>query len=165
MITLQPITSKNLGAVWKMKADPELVAPNNWSLAEAYAYSYEHGHDKLLVRAIYDDETPVGFLMANYDPKYEYVDNKGEPYFYLWRLMVDEQYQNKGYGRAAMELLIAEVKTGKHGKANAFYTGTARQSEVTPKFYGSLGFVYTGEVDRDECSDENHDEDIMRLEI
>jgi len=164
MITLQPVTQRNAYAVCKMKADPSLVAPNTQSLCEAYAYSYEHGHDKLLVRAIYNGETPVGFLMANYDPKYNFVDNKGEPYFYLWRFMVDEQYQSKGYGRKAMEILIAEIKTGKHGVANAFYTGTARQSNVTPKFYGSLGFVNTGEIDKD-FDDESYDEDVMRLAL
>ena len=147
MVTLRLITEKNLWKIYGMKSNDELVAPNRESLAEAYAYTLEHGHDKLLVRAIYHDETPVGFLMANYDPKYEFMDNKGEPYFYLWRLMIDEQHQNKGYGRRAMEIFIEELKTGVYGKANAFYTGVVPASTVTPKFYGDLGFVETGEID------------------
>ncbi|MCL2362942.1 MAG: hypothetical protein FWC73_14170, partial [Defluviitaleaceae bacterium] len=60
------------------------------------------------------------------------------------------------------ELLIAEAKEGKHGIANAFYTGTDPKSKVTPKFYRSFGFEYTGEV---EIEDEESYEDIMRLAL
>jgi len=166
MVTLQPITLKNIFAVQRMKADPSLVAPNNFSLAEAFAYRSEHKQDPIAY-AIYYNDTPVGFIMAVYNPPESFldcVDNNGQPFYYLWRNMIDENHQKKGYGRAALELLIAEAKAGKHGVANAFYTSTARQSKVTPKFYGSLGFVYTGEVDKD-YADESNDEDIMRLAL
>ncbi|MCL2408728.1 MAG: GNAT family N-acetyltransferase [Oscillospiraceae bacterium] len=150
MITLQPITSKNLDSVWLMKADPDLVAPNAWSLAEAFAYRSEYKQDPIAY-AICHDSAPVGFVMALYNPPAEFmedtINNNGQPYYYLWRLMIDDKHQKKGYGRAAMELLIAEAKASKYGKANAFYTGTEPKSTVTPKFYGSFGFVYTGEID------------------
>jgi len=164
MITLQPITTKNLDAVWLMKADPDLVAPNSWSLAEAFAYREEYG-EKLIVYAIHHDDTPVGFIMAFYDPPkdvIESIDNNGKPFYFLMRNMIDEKHQNKGYGRAAMELLIAEAKAGKYGVANAFYTGTDPKSKVTPKFYGSFGFEYTGER---EIEDEDSYEEIMRLAL
>ena len=164
MITLQPITSKNLSAVWLMKADENLVAPNDWSLAEAFAYWEEYGQ-KPIVYAIHKDDTPVGFIWALYNPPKEVIssiDNKGEPFYFLMRNLIDEKHQNKGYGRAAMELLIAEAKEGKHGIANAFYTGTDPKSKVTPKFYRSFGFEYTGEV---EIEDEESYEDIMRLAL
>ena len=76
--------------------------------------------------------------------------------------MIDEKHQNKDYGRAAMELLIAEAKAGKHGKANAFYAGTDPKSKIAPKFYGSFGFEYTGEI---EVEDEGSYEEIMRLAL
>ena len=71
--------------------------------------------------------------------------------------MIDNAHQNKGYGRQAMNLLIAEAKKGKHGSADAFYTSVYPESQMTPKFYGSFGFVKTGEVD--------DGEDVMRLEL
>jgi len=163
MITLQPVTSKNLDAIWLMKADPDLVASNSWSLAQAFAYWEEHG--KPIVYAIHKNDTPVGFIWAIYNPPAEYIssiDNKGKPFYFLVRNMIDEKHQNKGYGRAAMELLIAEAKAGKHGVANAFYTGTDPKSKVTPKFYGSFGFEYTGEI---EVEDEESYEKIMRLAL
>jgi len=150
MISLRAVTSKNLWEIYELKADEKLVGTNPQSLAEAYAYTLAHGHDRLIAYGIYHEETAVGFMMANYDPKYDFMDNEGEPYFYLWRLMIDDNYQNKGYGRAAMNLLIEELKSGVHGNANALYTGVVPESTVTPKFYGSFGFVKTGEMDDDE---------------
>ena len=151
MITLQPITSRTGFAVCQMKADPTLVASNIQSLAEAFAYYSEH-KQMPIAYAVCHNGISVGFIMALYNPPTEFapfIDNKGEPYYYLWRNMIDEKHQNKGYGRAAMELLIAEAKAGKYGEANAFYTGSAPESPVTAKFYGSFGFVNTGEIDRD----------------
>ena len=46
--------------------------------------------------AIYADTTLVGFIMLGY---YE-VKN----YFTVWRFMIDEKYQNKGYGKEALTL-------------------------------------------------------------
>ena len=78
MITLQPITSKNLDAVWLMKADPDLVAPNNRSLTEAFAYWVEY-EQKPIVYAIHNDDAPVGFIWAVYNPPTDFIssiDNK-----------------------------------------------------------------------------------------
>ena len=151
MITLRPVTMENIGAIMKLKADEKLVGPNSYSLAEAYVFATECNVELLLTRGIYFDEALVGFLMAYLELGPEGVyDNNGEPYFYLWRFMIDENHQNKGYGRKAMEILIDELKSGVHGNATAFYTSTAPVSTVTPKFYRSFGMVATGEMDDDE---------------
>ena len=149
MITLRPITMENVWDIYSLKADKKLVATNAESLAEAYAFLNEFGPDLLLVRGIYKDELAVGFLMVDLGTS-DMFDNNGEPYFLLWRLMIDENHQNKGYGRKAMELLIEELKSGIHGNARAFYSATAPLSTVTPKFYGSFGMKPTGEMDEDE---------------
>ena len=149
MITLRPITMENVWDIYKLKADKKLVASNAESLAEAYAFLNEFGPDLLLVRGVYKDELAVGFLMVDLGTDWGF-DNGGEPYYNLWRLMIDENHQNKGYGRAAMEILIGELKSGIHGKARTFYSATAPASTVTPKFYGSFGMKPTGEMDGDE---------------
>ena len=151
MITLRPVTMDNIGAIMKLKADEKLVGPNAYSLAQAYVFTTECSPELLLTRGIYFDEEVIGFLMAYLElgPEWTY-DNNGEPYFYLWRLMIDENHQNKGYGRKAMDILIDELKSGVHGNANTLYTSTAPASTVTPKFYRSFGMVPTGEMDGDE---------------
>jgi len=140
MINLKPITTKNVDEISELKADRSLVVNNEGSLADAFAYWAEYGKPPI-VYGIYNDETPVGFIMVSY---YEDDDrgNKGIPYYFLWRMMIDENHQNKGYGREAMKLIIEEVKTLPKGESNAFYTST--NGEAALKLYESSGFERTG---------------------
>ena len=89
-VTLRTVTSANVYAVLRLrttKAQEQFVATNAASLAEA-AYNR-----RAWPRAIYADETPVGFVMLYDDP------DKAE--YFLWRLMVDQRYQRLGFGRRA----------------------------------------------------------------
>jgi len=147
MINLKPITSKNIDVICELKADRSLVVNNEGSLAEAYAYWVEYG-EAPIVYGIYDNETPVGFLMVAYFKDDDY-DNKNVPYYFLWRMMIDENHQNKGYGREAMKLIIEEVKTFPKGKSNAFYTST--RGEAALKLYEGVGFKRTGQINGQEA--------------
>lgn len=51
--------------------------------------------------AVYDDHTPVGFMMLD-------TDDDGS--LDLWRIMFPEEHCNKGYGTAAIELLCTLMK-------------------------------------------------------
>ena len=168
MITLRPITRKNEDDIMLMKADPKLVAPNMVSMAQAFAYTMDNGKPPI-VHAIYHEETPVGFVMVDYldaaasIEDADEINNNGEPYYYLWRLMIDEKYQNKGYGRAAMALVIDEVKTLPLGEAKAFYTSVVMEdvNPVGANFYLSLGFKKTGEV----LDPGGENEQVMRMAL
>ena len=98
-IRLQEVTRETLRAICKLDAGEGAtqVAPNALSIAEA---SF---HAEAWFRAIYDDETPVGFVML-YDPTLS--EQPEEPHFFLWRLMIDRAHQSKGFGHAAVKLLI-----------------------------------------------------------
>ncbi len=132
-VTLREITQENLSDILRLKVAPlqeQFVASNAVSLAEA------HFEPQLpWFRAIYADETPVGFLMLEY--------NAEEQFYFLWRLMIDERYQKHGYGRKALELLFAHVKT--LPGADALYTSCVPDEGSPGLFYEKMGFVYTGE--------------------
>ena len=51
--------------------------------------------------AIYDDETPVGFVMIS-----DEVDVPGYLPHYLWKLLVDERHQRRGVGTATLDLIV-----------------------------------------------------------
>lgn len=165
-INLRPVNKENVWDIIELKADEKLVATNAESLAEAYA-TYITNEIPPLVYAIYNEEIAVGFAMVQRyrsEDETEIMYNQGVPFYYLWRLMIDEKYQNKGYGRKAMALIFDEVKTKKPlGEANAFYTSVVME-EVNPvgvNFYLSLGFAKTGEV----IDPEGENEQILRLEL
>ncbi len=132
-ITLREITKENLGSILQLKVAPhqeEFVASNAKSLAQA------HFEPELpWFRAIYAGDVPVGFLMLEY--------NTEEQFYFLWRLMIDEGYQKRGYGRQALELLFAHVKTLPN--SDALYTSCVPAAGGPGPFYEKMGFVYTGE--------------------
>lgn len=143
-VTLRPITDDNLRAILRLKVAPEqekFVASNPVSLAQAHFNKYAW------YRAIYANDTPVGFMML--------YDNPVEPEYFLWRLMVDARYQGHGFAWRAVQQLVDYVRTRPGAKELLVSHG---QGEGSPAwFYGRLGFQYTG--------DEDDGELIMRLPL
>lgn len=100
-ITLREVTKENVWDVCRLQPaehQKQFVAPNALSIAE--------GHDQpnyAWFRAIYADETPVGFVMVGMNEK--------EDFCFLWRFMIDEKYQKMGFGRKALAILFAYLGT------------------------------------------------------
>jgi diamine N-acetyltransferase len=131
-VTLREITRENLRDVLRLQVAPEqeqFVANNAVSLAQAHFEPVTPDY-----RAVYAGEVPVGFLM---------LGHTDEGSHYLWRFMIDQRFQRKGYGRKALKLLFAHVKTLPN--ANALYTSCVPADGGPGPFYEKLGFVYTGE--------------------
>ena len=147
MITLQKITSENCFDICELEADERFVAPNEDSLIEAYANFVENGHGPVAF-GIYFDETPVGFIMAEYCNEED--DNDGEPYYYLWRMMIDNDHQGKGYGRAALEQFLDVVRTFPLGRAKKMLTSVVPENAQATRLYESLGFAKNGIMFDDE---------------
>jgi len=132
MINLKPVTKDNLDDVLALKVaetQKSFVSTNAESLAQAYVYS-----ETAWPFAVYDDETLVGFIMMGY---YE-----AKHYYTLWKFMIDQRYQNKGYGRKALELGLAFIREKFHPEE--IYTGVAPGNSVAKRLYESVGFVDTG---------------------
>ena len=132
-ITLKEITGETCWPIFSLEvADNQMsfVAPNANSIAEAY-FSKE-----AWFRGIYNNETPVGFVMIFADEK--------KPEYFLWRLMIDKEHQGKGYGYLAMEHVIEHVR--KLPNATIFKTSYVPGDGSPAPFYYTLGFEETGEV-------------------
>ena len=130
-LMLREITRDTVRAICDLKVSEEqekFVAANSVSIAEA------HFSDEAWFRAIYADETPVGFVMLYEAPE------KG-PYG-IWRFMIDQRYQGIGYGRKAMELVVQHVKSESNVKE---FLTSCHEGKGSPKgFYGKMGFIDTG---------------------
>lgn len=111
-----------------------MVAPNAVSIAQAY-FS-EHAW----FRAIYAGDAPVGFIMLYDDPE--------EPEYFLWRLMVAEQFHGRGFGRRAIELLVDYVKT--RPGANVLETSCGQGPGSPEGFYKRIGFERNGKIHGEE---------------
>ena len=93
MVTLRPLDDSNREAVLALRVSPEqlnFVA----SVADSLAEAADEPDGRAIQWAVYDDETPVGFVMIS--------DEVGAPGYipqYLWRLLIDERHQRRATGR------------------------------------------------------------------
>ena len=149
-VSLRPITDENRATVLALrvsKAQEQFVSNVPESLAEAAA----EPDGRAIQWAVYDDETPVGFVMIS--------DEVGGPGYiaqYLWKLLIDERHQRRGLGTAALDLVV-EYFRGRPG-VEVMWT-SAGQGDGSPiPFYERYGFVRTGDTVFD-------DEVLLRLDL
>ena len=136
-ITLREITRENWLQCARLKVLPgqeHFVASNGVSMAQS---KYEPEHIPL---AVYDDEEMVGFVMYGTDP----TDGK----VWIARVMVDARQQRKGYGRAAMQVLLDRIRA--IPGCDAVFISYEAENEVARRLYASLGFRETGEINEEE---------------
>jgi diamine N-acetyltransferase len=114
-------------------AQRHMVADNVRSIAEA------HFSESVWMRAIYADETPIGFIMTHTGSDYE--DGIDCPGVFLWRFMIAGPYQGKGYGKLALEKLIQHLKAM---GVPLLYTSCGLGEGSPEGFYRKLGFTPTG---------------------
>lgn len=149
MITLRPITWDNYMDVLKLQvaeSQKGFVASNSESLAEAYLDMVDADGDPFITLAIYNGEEAVGFIMSARDDDHDY-ENDTEPCYFINRFMVDEEFQGRGFGKAAMEQFVQYLKsTWPRGEAVHLYLGYKESNHAARKFYTGLGFAETGEI-------------------
>ncbi len=146
MLRLEKANGKNVWELLKLRVSDDqrsYVASNNTSIIEAYTAITGNGYG--FPFGIYDEDTPVGFLMIGFDGD-DYWDDapaiaKGN--YNLWRLMIDERYQGRGYGREAVRLALDFIRTWPSEKMpNAhLYQGDFTQGLVEPLLAQNYDFI------------------------
>ena len=150
MLTLHPVDESNRSVLEALRTSPaqeRFVSTVADSLLEAI----EAAECRAIAWGVYDGETPVGFVMIA-----DEVDSSDCIPHFLWKLLIDERHQRRGYGTATLDLIVeyfrerpgvTEIRT------------SAGQGEGSPiPFYERYGFVSTGEIVFD-------DEVLLRLDL
>lgn len=86
--------------------------------------------------AIYFEEKVVGFLMFN--TLKEELDG-----YWVFRIMVDRNFQGRGIGKAATQLMISAM--GKLPNAGKIVVGYHPDNKEAHQLYASLGFIDNGD--------------------
>ncbi|MEO8244658.1 MAG: GNAT family N-acetyltransferase [bacterium] len=145
MVTITPVTRDDLDALFALTVGASqegFVAPNTKSLAEiAYlpgAYAFAIRHDDLIVG-----------LMGIVDCReYDALGSGDDPNAaFLMRLMIGEEFQRRGHGRAAMQLALTWAKSRQN---SCFQTSFVPENAGAALFYASLGLQKTGRIVADE---------------
>jgi diamine N-acetyltransferase len=137
MVSLRPIDESNRGAVEALTVSSiqdQFVAGVADSLVEAV----EDPGGRAIYWAIYAEEIPVGFVMIS-----DEVDGPDYIAQYLWRLLIDQRYQGRGYGTAALDLVVAYFR-GRPG-VEVMWTSCGEGDGSPLGFYERYGFVQTGD--------------------
>lgn len=114
------------------KFQERFIAPNADSLnkAEEEPTSRPYG--------IYAEDVMVGFALFDEEP---YPD---DGYFWICRFMIDERFQRKGYGRAALGEILRKMKS--HPTCTKIRISHVPDNAVVNQLYKQFGFIETGEV-------------------
>jgi diamine N-acetyltransferase len=143
-VSLREVSANNLRAVLRSDVagnQRRFVAPNSVSVAQGLVQG------DAWIRAIYADETVVGFAMAEVIKQDELgLTFKGDPY--VWRFMIDSRYQGLGFGGRSLELMLADLRSW-DGTRN-IWISCVRGAGSPYGLYTKFGFVDTGVMDDDE---------------
>ena len=140
MINLKVINEDNFLDAFQLKlADGQERYVSNpiRSLAQAYVY-----RKQCQPFGIYDGDEMVGYVMVIYDyaiPEYD-----------IWHMMIDASRQGRGYGSAALRLVLEYIKTKPFGDSNRVTLTCNKDNQAAIKVYHKAGFVETGEGDEEE---------------
>ena len=144
MINLREITSKNLKSIidLNVKEDQkDYVALNSVSIAQG------HYSKSAWFKGIFYDDRPVGFVMLDLIEE----ENK----CFLWRFMIDREYQGKGFGKIALTQVIDFVRS--LNLYTYIATSYVPAENGAGGFYKNFGFIKSEEITKEfgiEDSDE-----------
>lgn len=133
MITFRKINQNNYMDCICLKVREDqtgFVADNARSLVEA---QFEEG---LYTRAVYSDDTMVGFVLFDYDPEI--------PGWCMSRFMIGAQYQGQGLGKEAVLRFLGFMK--EEMKVEKLYLHVELENTVAYQMYEKLGFQTVGEI-------------------
>ncbi|WP_442600696.1 GNAT family N-acetyltransferase [Paenibacillus sp. KN14-4R] len=132
MIILKEIEKSNWKECLKLKLKPgqeKFIASNLYSIAEV------HFLDGFEAKAIYEDQNMIGFTMYGLD--------SDDSNYWIYRFMIDERYQGRGFGQRALELVIDDIRK-RNDRSDLLFIGYAPENEQAKKLYAKVGFTEVG---------------------
>lgn len=145
-VHLEEINEGNFDQVLALRVHPnqeKFIAPNAKSLAQCYLYR----NDGVYPFAVCCEQKVVGFALMD-------VDDDDDDVF-IWKLMIDRDYQNRGYGKEAVTLLIEW--TSANTKYDELHLLCDHDNAVGRKLYESCGFLFKKTI--------HGTEDVMSLKL
>ena len=132
MITLKEITRDNFWDCVSLEVAPEQV---DFVTSNAVSIAQSKVQPECIPLAVYDDNIMVGFVM--------YCIDEDDSEYWIYRMMIDKNYQSKGYGKKSMELLLDKIKEDK--SHNKIFLGVDKESFAV-NMYKNFGFEFNGQV-------------------
>lgn len=129
MLHLKTITKDNwIKAIsLRVREDQKnFVASNAFSLAQLNFLEDFHA------KGIYLDDEMIGFTLYG-------IDEEDHEYW-IYRMMIDERHQGKGYGKEAVKLVIEDIKNIKEDRHQTITLSYEPTNDHAKRIYEKMGF-------------------------
>lgn len=129
MLHLKTITKDNWIKAISLKVREDqvkFVASNTVSLAQLNFSENFHA------KGIYYGEEMVGFTLYGIDED----DNE----YWIYRMMIDQKHQGKGYGKEAVQLVIEDIRAMKEPHNQTISLSYEPDNEHAKRIYEKMGF-------------------------
>lgn len=129
MLHLRPITKDNWYKAISLRVredQVQFVASNAVSLAQLNFLENFHA------KGIYHDEEMVGFTLFGID--------EDEHEYWIYRMMIDQKHQGKGYGKQAVQLVIDDIRCLKEERHATITLSYEPTNEHAKRVYEKMGF-------------------------
>ena len=137
MIQLREIKEDNFRDCIRLNVSEHqknFVASNVYSIAQAYIH-----YGSAFPYGIYQEDQMVGFVMLGH--------NKEDQEFWLWRFMIDEKFQNQGFGTEAVKLALKKFEDM---NASEVYLSYEPENHIADALYRKFGWLPTGKIEEGE---------------
>jgi diamine N-acetyltransferase len=141
-VSLVELDGGNREAALALCVAPEQERFVGGSVADALAEAAEYPHAHPWYRLAYAGDVPVGFVMISWNVEPRPPEIIG-PWF-LWKLLIDQRYQGRGYGAQVVRQVADLVRAQ---GATELLTSLVPGDGGPGGFYQRFGFVRTGEFD------------------
>lgn len=144
-----PVTLRSLGEAERKAVIALGVADDQDDFVATNAESLEEADENpaCVPLGIFVGDAPVGFAM--------YTLDADDGNWWIYRLMIDQRFQKRGYGRAGLRAVVERMSA--IPGCDAIYLGVVRENSVAAAFYRQEGFRETGQILGDET--------VMRLDL
>ena len=140
-VSLKPVARDDLDGLFRLTvtdAQSRFVASNPVSIAQA---AYEPNTE---IFGIWADQTLVGLISLITTRGYPHLEEGDDPNAgFVWRLLIGQDHQGKGYGRAAMEKAHDWARAKELPK---MYISAVPENGLAIGLYESIGYQRTGRI-------------------
>lgn len=129
MLQLRKITTENWIKAISLKVREDQM---NYIASNAVSLAQLNFLDNFHAKGIYFEEEMIGFTLFGIDEE----DNE----YWIYRMMIDKNHQGKGYGKAAVKLVIEDIQKMKEERHKTITLSYEPKNEHAKRIYEKMGF-------------------------
>lgn len=129
MLHLESITKDNWMKAISLHVREDQV---NFVASNAVSLAQLNFLENFRAKGIYLGEEMIGFALYGID--------EDDHEYWMYRMMIDQKHQGKGYGKDAIQLVINEIKTIKEERHQTITLSYEPANEHAKRIYEKMGF-------------------------